>query len=188
VAGRTGFEGNIEYFLQAVDNNGNVGMVTLSGQDLAEGGTPYGSTWSGPKTYGITLGDSDSDGMPDAYEAQHACLVNGNDSAADPDYDTLSNLQEFGADTNPCVGDSDGGGDNDGSEKTRGRNPLNKNDDKQLTITVARNGNNRLIGWPVGSGDNSVMTAITSSIAPPPPSLARRQDQSSSDPIRDNQL
>lgn len=154
--GSLNLKGNIIYFVQAVDNAGNVGALTLSGPDQDSNSANYGSTWSGPKTYPITLPDGDSDGMPDAYEAQYACLSAGsNDSVSDPDYDGLTNLQEFGYDTNPCKGDSDGGGDNDGSEKARGRDPLNKADDRLLTITVSHNGSSYTIDWNDALGNNA---------------------------------
>ncbi len=62
--------------------------------------------------------DSDDDGLPDAYEDAHPPLDKNNsaDAAFDLDMDTLSNLQEFAAGTNPQVGDSDGDGLNDNSD------------------------------------------------------------------------
>jgi hypothetical protein len=58
--------------------------------------------------------DTDSDGMPDAWEIQYASCgldPNVNDAGLDPDADSLTNLQEYQAHTNPCVvNDADGDG------------------------------------------------------------------------------
>jgi len=106
-------------------------MLEITGDDLDGNDQPYGSTWSGPKMYAITLPDSDSDGLPDGYEDMYACLNrNAPDADGDPDLDYLTNAQEFNAGTDPCLEDTDGGGENDGSELNANgtmpkRNPLN---------------------------------------------------------------
>ncbi|MEO0263428.1 MAG: IPT/TIG domain-containing protein, partial [candidate division WOR-3 bacterium] len=157
-SGKITLKGNITYYLQAIDNAGNVGIISITGQDLDGNNQPYGSTWSGPKVWDITLTDTDSDELPDAYEEQYYCLnKNLNDSAQDSDYDYLTNLQEFLSDTNPCKGDTDGGGDNDGSEKNNGRDNLNKGDDKHLTIMVTKNGGSYTIDWNDSYGENSLI-------------------------------
>jgi subtilisin-like proprotein convertase family protein len=156
--GTLALKGSIEYYVQTVDNAGNVGMRSVTGGDMDGNNQPYGSTWSGPEIYAITLADTDSDGMPDAYEDQYACLNKTvPDANGDSDYDYLTNTQEFALDTNPCLGDTDGGGDNDGSESHNGRNPLLGTDDKHLTIFISKNGNEYDITWPAGSGDNGVI-------------------------------
>jgi hypothetical protein len=155
-------KGDIAYYIQVVDNAGNVGMLTQTGQDQNSGGQKYGSTWEYTKTFIITLPDTDADTLPDAYEDFHpACLSKsvGGQGALDPDFDRLTSSQEFALDTNPCAGDTDGGGDNDGSELNANgtnpkRNPLYQADDKHLTIFVAKNAANYDVTWPAGSGDN----------------------------------
>lgn len=84
------------------------------------------------RSFTISLGnDSDSDGMPDAWEITHALNPNdASDAAQDLDNDGLSNLGEFNAGTNPQLGDSDAGGESDGSEVAAGRNPLSNTDDR----------------------------------------------------------
>jgi hypothetical protein len=156
--GTLALKGSVTYFLQAVDNAGNVGILPLSGSDLDPNGQPYGSTWTGPKSFTIALPDTDADGLPNAYETLHACLDPAvADGSVDPDFDLLTAAQEFAADTDPCTGDSDGGGDNDGSELHNGRNPLGGADDKRLTIFVAKVGSDYQVTWPGGSGDNGAI-------------------------------
>jgi hypothetical protein len=163
-------KGSIEYYLQAVDKAGNIGMRSVTGGDLDGLNQPYGSTWSGPQTYAITLLDTDTDTLPDAYEEQYACLnKNANDATQDTDNDYLTNLQEFGYDTNPCLGDTDGGGENDGSELNANgtspkRNPLIQADDQHLTITITKvdedgdlDADDYQIAWPAGEGDNGAI-------------------------------
>ncbi len=155
-SGSINLKGNITYYLQAIDKAGNVGIISISGPDLDGNNIPYGSNWSGPKTWDINLLDTDSDQMPDAYEEEYYCLnKNLNDAGQDPDYDYLTNIEEFAQDTNPCSGDTDGGGDNDGSEKNNGRNNLKKEDDKHITIMVTKEGATYTIRWDDSYGENS---------------------------------
>jgi len=61
--------------------------------------------------------DTDGDGMDDYWESQYACLdPQAGDTAADPDTDTLTNLDEYGIGTDPCQADTDGDGLSDGDE------------------------------------------------------------------------
>jgi len=161
--GTLNLKGDISYYLEAVDTAGNVGILSDSGPDISpDGNTPYGSTWSGPRMFDITLQDDDHDNLPDVWEAQYACLGTQCGSpphtSCDPDNDYLTAYQELIYGTNPCKGDSDGGGDNDGSEYTHARNPLNGTDDKHLTIQVTKNGNDYSIAWPGSQGDNAVIS------------------------------
>ena len=68
--------------------------------------------------------DADSDGMPDVYESQHACLgVNVHDSSADPDSDGYTNITEYQVGTLPCDFDTDNDGCAD-SEEDPTRSPM----------------------------------------------------------------
>jgi hypothetical protein len=61
--------------------------------------------------------DTDGDGMPNGWENQYPCMNPlAGDSTLDADSDGLRNIQEFAAQTNPCLADTDGDGLNDGDE------------------------------------------------------------------------
>ncbi len=57
--------------------------------------------------------DNDADGMPDGWEFAHGLSTFSNNAAMDVDADTLTNLQEFIAGTDPQSTDSDHDGVND---------------------------------------------------------------------------
>jgi hypothetical protein len=61
----------------------------------AKGGSPGGAEAKPPK-------DTDRDGMPDAWELAHGLNPNIDDSLADPDQDSASNLHEYFANTDPA--------------------------------------------------------------------------------------
>ena len=104
----------------------------------------------------VVVLDTDGDGMPDDYEALHACLSpRVDDAALDPDEDGLANAAERAEGTLPCRGDTDGGGDNDGSEVAFGRVPLDPADDLQLTLLVDRSGTTIELDWNPGLGANA---------------------------------
>jgi hypothetical protein len=67
------------------------------------------------------LADNDGDGILNGYERQWPFLdpENPNDAGMDQDSDGATNLQEYRANTNPTVGDTDGDGVNDGPEINR---------------------------------------------------------------------
>jgi hypothetical protein len=68
--------------------------------------------------------DTDGDGLPDSYEAQHNCLSAAVfDSHQDPDGDGLASLGEWQAGTDPCDPDSDQDGIGDGDEVNLGGSP-----------------------------------------------------------------
>ncbi len=77
-----------------------------------------------------TNADTDSDSMPDGWEADNGLDPLVDDAAADPDADNLTNLEEHGHGTDPQDSDSDGDGLNDGEEvDTHGTNPLGADTD-----------------------------------------------------------
>ncbi len=74
--------------------------------------------------------DRDLDQLPDSYEDRFSCLDGEvDDATADSDDDLLTNFFEFRRGTRPCLSDTDGGGETDGSEVRAGRNPLDPGDD-----------------------------------------------------------
>ncbi len=68
--------------------------------------------------------DSDGDGMPDGWEVTHGFNPLVNDANGDPDYDGLTNLQEYRNGADPHNPDTDGDEMPDGWEVTHGLNPL----------------------------------------------------------------
>jgi hypothetical protein len=75
--------------------------------------------------------DNDSDGMPNHWEDANGLDKNNPDDADDdPDLDGLDNLGEYNASTDPFNSDSDGGGENDGSEVDFAQDPLDPADDE----------------------------------------------------------
>ena len=78
--------------------------------------------------------DTDSDGIPDYWEAKYPGFLNPavSDSGGDFDSDGLSALLEYQKGTRPDLADSDGDGISDGAEVTAGSDPL---DMKLLSFT-----------------------------------------------------
>jgi len=70
-------------------------------------------------------GDTDGDGLPDAWETQHFGNITSQNGSGDPDSDGLTNAQEQARGTNPTVADTDGDGASDGQEVASGTDPLN---------------------------------------------------------------
>lgn len=77
--------------------------------------------------------DKDNDRLIDTWEKRMGLDPNNsipNQEGDDPDYDGLSNGDEFMNGTDPLDSDTDDGGQNDGSEVTGGLNPLDPSDDQ----------------------------------------------------------
>jgi len=74
--------------------------------------------------------DLDQDRMPDCYEKLVGLDPEVNDEFLDPDNDGLINVTECMKGTDPFDPDTDGGGENDGSECENQRNPHEPFDDK----------------------------------------------------------
>ncbi len=81
--------------------------------------------------------DDDSDGMPNNWEDAHGLNKSSpGDASEDPDLDSLDNLGEYNNGTDPHNSDTDGGGENDGSETPDGlpgtfdQDPLDPADDE----------------------------------------------------------
>lgn len=64
------------------------------------------ATASGTWVVNTVGGDSDGDGMPDAWEQQFGLIVGANDSGEDGDGDTMTNLEEYLAGTDPTLASS----------------------------------------------------------------------------------
>jgi len=75
-------------------------------------------------TTSVLWGDNDNDGMPDYWEFLNGLNTSVNDAADDPDYDGLSNLEEYQNQTDPNDSDTDDDGLLDGPEvHTHGTDP-----------------------------------------------------------------
>ena len=80
--------------------------------------------------------DDDGDGIPNNWEDTHGLNKSDpSDASEDPDLDDLDNLGEYNNGTDPHNSDTDGGGENDGSETMDGlglfdQDPLDPSDDE----------------------------------------------------------
>ena len=94
--------------------------------------------------------DSDSDGMPDAWENAYGLNSLFDDSSQDGDGDGLSNIQEFALLTNPMNIDSDMDGLSDGDENGQySTNPLLADTD----------GDGYLDGFEINNGGDPLSSA-----------------------------
>ncbi|MBK1703632.1 hypothetical protein CKO40_03480 [Halochromatium glycolicum] len=75
-------------------------------------------------------GDTDGDGLPDAFERDNGLDPNDpSDAGLDPDGDGLTHLEEFQAGTGLFTADTDGDGLDDGAELAAGSDPLASDSD-----------------------------------------------------------
>lgn len=127
-----------------------------------------GGFWvDGPQEGHKYDGDSDGDGMPDAWEKRCGLIVGQNDARGDLDRDGLINIDELRLGTSPCLPDTDRGGERDGSEVRGGRNPLWAPDDKAFRITgiTLRPLNHRVaIGWSQRTDTHTNVMACISTV------------------------
>lgn len=86
-----------------------------------------------------TTGDTDGDTLPDTWESENGLNLNdGSDALDDPDFDQLSNRDEFQYGTDPQNPDTDADGFRDGAEVQAGYDPngegrLNESNNSQST-------------------------------------------------------
>jgi hypothetical protein len=106
--------------------------------------------------------DTDGDGMPDDYEIANRLDPNVDDSALDPDEDSLSNLSEYlgpdgiadtGDETDPNLADSDEDEVNDDQEITNGTNPNNPDTDRDHLLDGVETGTGVFVS-PEDTGTN----------------------------------
>jgi len=133
-------EGNRRFYQATLgtataDANGEIKVYI----DDLENTNSANRTWYDGVGYMAT--DSDNDGMDDAWEIENGLVVGIDDSALDPDSDSLTNIQEFQAGTNPQKADTDDDQLNDGVEVAGPTDPLNPDSDGDLYhdgVEVAR--------------------------------------------------
>lgn len=76
----------------------------------------------------VVGGDSDGDGMPDAWENVNGLNSNSDDAGGDLDNDQLKNKEEYENKTDPQNPDSDNDGFSDGEEVSKGSDPNDEYD------------------------------------------------------------
>ncbi|MEM7246991.1 MAG: hypothetical protein AAF533_16710 [Acidobacteriota bacterium] len=102
---------------------------SLNGLGLAWSGEILSSPVAGSAEPLPPLRDSDEDGLPDDYEADHGLDPFVSNVDMDTDGDGLSDQLEEELGTHPDRGDSDLSGEDDAREILYGRNPRNPHDD-----------------------------------------------------------
>lgn len=108
--------------------------------------------------------DSDGDGLPDKWEVQFGLDPHSNigvhGANGDPDFDGLTNAEEYEVGTDPMAPDTDGGGEQDGSEVANGRDPYNAQDDLIATPHLTAKAKNGEIELQFAFPDNSTHIQI----------------------------
>lgn len=89
-------------FVEALHKNGGrINHLAIAWQ--APGGQRELIPASALESFTVDPNDADSDDLPDDWESTHGLDLTANDSAADPDHDGYSNLEELEFNTNPIV-------------------------------------------------------------------------------------
>lgn len=147
-----GFQSTVQVFDASGTSLGELGSFGTNPGDLQQpagvivtvtGDLVVASTGTGRlEVYGQSLptcpGDTDCDGLPDAWELANGLNPNDpRDARADPDGDGLTNTQEFAAGTNPRNRDTDGDGFLDGEELLAGLNPLDPLDHVPALVALS---------------------------------------------------
>jgi parallel beta-helix repeat protein len=113
--------------------------VSLHASGASPGGGAF-ERFSQMSFYVESDADDDGDGLPNGWETLHGLNpANFIDAYRDPDLDGLLSFLEFMYGTSPTVSDTDGGGENDGSEVGLGMDPLSSTDDAvgEIRLVVA---------------------------------------------------
>ena len=110
--------------------------------------------------------DTNVNDIPDPYEKESGQDID----SADSDLDQLDLLSEYQIGTNPNDSDSDGGGENDGSEYFQGKDPLDPSDDEVEApdyLKVEANVGSNIISYHVrDSYDRLILYRATSPDGP----------------------
>jgi hypothetical protein len=137
-------EGNFSYFPYFKDaNSGDYHLESYSSCiDVGDPNSDYSSEPNDPNNTRINIGsygntgeaslvcaDSDSDGLPDAWELLYWANMDVNDANSDQDGDNVINLEEYRNGLDPNDNDTDGDGLTDDWELTNGLNPRKTDSD-----------------------------------------------------------
>ncbi len=117
---RTDANGNAQVYYQQPFAPGISSAITVQ---VAGAQVTFGTTTFGGNGGGLVPGDSDNNGLADAWETKYFGHI-GVDPSADPDGDGLTILQEYSHGTDPNNPDTDGDGLSDGQEVASGTDPL----------------------------------------------------------------
>jgi len=137
-------------------------IYTRAGSEcvVAQGSSATLSTWSTVTLntkFHVVLGgsltvkvlDTDSDGLLDSWEIQYFGNLTSQNATGDPDFDGLTNLEEYQIGTNPINRDTDGDGMRDGWEDQYGLDPLDNTD-----AALDTDNDGYLNIWEFNSGTN----------------------------------